>query len=296
MIGIAIINFKTFEKTIDCIESIRNNLTLPYKIYLLDNNSQNESAAILKKYFYDSKDVELIISNVNEGYARGNNICIKRMIHDKCDFGIISNNDIICTNNSIELLIKDLENHSDLLLVGPKLFSPSNIYQCSAKKRNIDNWTYLLNSLYISSLWNKSNSNDIFYEKSESLTYSQWVSGAFFAFSIENMKKIGLLDPHTFLFFEEAILSKRAEKYSLKLGFNPKSHVIHDHAYSSGGGLNIETRIAADQSERYFFRNYTKVSKFFFSFMKIARYIEVFYSYGKRKKFKEIKMYLKSMN
>ena len=35
MIGIAIINYKTYEKTIKCINSIRDSITIPYKICVI---------------------------------------------------------------------------------------------------------------------------------------------------------------------------------------------------------------------------------------------------------------------
>ena len=108
MIGIAVINYKCYEKTIKCIESIQKTIQTPYKIYLLENGSENESANILKEKYCNDDRIELLISNQNHGYARGNNICIKRMRQDGCKYGIISNNDIVCVENTINKLIKDL--------------------------------------------------------------------------------------------------------------------------------------------------------------------------------------------
>ena len=296
MIGIAIINYKTYKKTIQCIDSIRKNLTLPYKIYLLDNDSQNESVPIFQNVYSLASDIELIISRTNEGYARGNNICIKKMIEDGCEYGIISNNDILCDKNTIEILINDLTQDSNLLLVGPKIYSPKGEFQCSAKRENIDNYKYLFNSLYISFLWNKNKNESAYWKDVDKFTFAKWISGAFFAFSLENMKKINFFDSHTFLFYEEAILSKKADKCHFKVGYDPQSHVIHDHAYSSGGGLNIITKIAADQSERYFFEKYTSVSKYYIFLLKLFRNLEIIYSYGKRKRFEDISLYFKSIN
>lgn len=47
MLGIAIINYNTYKKTIECIDSIRKVMGTDYKIYLLDNYSPNNSGTIL---------------------------------------------------------------------------------------------------------------------------------------------------------------------------------------------------------------------------------------------------------
>ena len=116
MVGIAIINYKTYQKTIECIDSIRDGLQIPYKIYLLDNGSENESAEVLRRTYENAADVRLIIEEKNHGYARGNNICIGEMRQDGCKIGIISNNDILCTPDSIKKLVEDLEENEKYYL------------------------------------------------------------------------------------------------------------------------------------------------------------------------------------
>lgn len=296
MIGIAIINYKTYEKTIKCINSIRDSITIPYKIYLLDNGSNNDSAKELLFEYNNAKDVKVIISEQNLGYAKGNNLCIQYMLRENIEYGVISNNDILCQKQTIEKLVEDLRQYENLLLVGPKIYSPDMKFQCSVKNENIKGYYYLLNSMYISSLWKKKkHEEEKKWDNIESIVEAKWISGAFFAFSMKNMKKIGFFDPTTFLFFEEAILSNKAERCRLKLAFEPKSVVIHDHAFSTGGGLNIVSRIAADKSERYYFQNYIKANRFFIFLLKIVRSVEVVYSFGKRKQFNYLRQYFKEM-
>ena len=83
MFAIIIINYNSYEKTIDCINSIRETANVPYKIYLIDNASTNESATVLEKEYKDAADVRLILSDENLGYARGNNLCIKEAVKER---------------------------------------------------------------------------------------------------------------------------------------------------------------------------------------------------------------------
>ena len=292
MIGIAIINYNSFEKTIECVESIRKTTNIPYKIFLLDNASVNESAKILSEHFCCDDDIELIVSKENLGYAKGNNLCIDRMIEENIDYGIISNNDIICTKNVIDNLIDDLKNNDSFLLVGPRMESPSGEYQKTIKLKECGKLEYLQTNTYLANLHKKKLKKEMDRIKSiKDFCEVKWVSGAFFAFSVKKMQMIGKFDSNTFLYYEESVLAKRAEKKGFLLGYNPNLLVKHYHSYSTGGWMNINSKIAADTSERYYQTNYTNNGKIFLFLLRMIRRIEVIYSFGKKRDYNSIKCY-----
>lgn len=296
MIGIAIINYKSYQKTIECINSIRQSVKRPYKIYLLENASPNESAQILAKQYCDAKDIELIFSKENTGYARGNNLCIQRMKKDGCVFGIISNNDIICQANTIDRLISDLEQNPMCLLVGPRTIDPNHLFQQSVKLKKYNRWVYLKRSTIVAKLFCIEKKREFdFIKKMNKLEHVFWVSGAFFAFSIEKMDEIGGFDPNTFLFFEEYILAVKSDYMGFYRLYDPTVTVVHDHGFSTGGGLNIISKIAADQSEQYYLKQYCKAGSIYLKLVKGLRFIEVLVSFGKRRDISSIARYLRSM-
>ena len=59
-IAIIIINYNKYEKTIECIETIKESKFTDYKIYLLDNNSLNESYKILEEKYCNEDFIEII--------------------------------------------------------------------------------------------------------------------------------------------------------------------------------------------------------------------------------------------
>ena len=297
MIGIAIINYNSYKKTIECIESIRDTTNIPFKIYLLDNASSNESQDVLAQEYKNSNDVEVINSKENLGYAKGNNICIERMKEDQCQYGVISNNDIVCTDGCIETLINDLKVKSNYLLVGPKIESPDGNYQKTIILREYTKIEYLRKNTYLANLHKRAiKKEQKIVESIDSFTNVQWVSGAFFAFSIDNMTKIGKFDPNTFLYFEESILSKKARENNLLLGYEPTALVKHYHSYSSGGWNNVKTKIAADKSEKYYFVQYTDSGKPYLYLLALIRKMEAYYTYRKKKDWDKIRIYKKEMN
>lgn len=286
----------TYSKTIDCITSIRNTTKGAYRIYLLENGSDNESANILSNEYSGSSDVQLIISPINHGYARGNNLCIQYMRKDGCEYGLISNNDIICDNGSVDKLVEDLKLYPDYLLVGPMICDPKGNFQRSVKLYQYTPIEYILKSTYLSKFLKRAKLNE---DKRVSLIHEfkevSWVSGAFFAFDLEKFSQIGDFDSKTFLFFEEYILAAKSKTEHYKLGYDPNVKIFHYHGASTGGGLNVKSKIAADKSERYYFKNYTNQSILFLEILKIIRALEVIITFGKRCDFHSIKEYFNQM-
>ena len=296
MVGIAIINYNKYEKTIECIDSIRKTTNIPYKVYLIDNGSNNESGKILSEKYSDSNDVEVILSEDNLGYAKGNNICIDRMFKDGCDYGVISNNDIICTKDSIELLINTLVDNPKYLLVGPKILSPTGKNQKSIILKQYGKLEYLKKNTYLYKLNRKSINKEINeIEKIIDFCRVSWVSAAFFAFDIKKMIQVEKFDPNTFLFFEEYILATKASNHGFVLGYNPNAKVIHDHGFTTGGGVNINSKIAADQSEYYYINKFSKNGIVFLAILRVVRKMEVLFTFGKRKEFSSIHKYSKEI-
>lgn len=292
MLGIAIINFNTYEKTIDCIDSIRKVMDADYKIYLLDNDSPNNSGTILMQKYSSDKDIELILSKENLGYARGNNLCIQRMIEDHCDYGIISNNDIIC-GSKINQLIVDLQENEDFLLVGPKVYHPNGEVQLSIRLKKYGRLEYLRKYTRLSKLFSQERQMEYKeIEKIKHLTSVQWVAGAFFAFSVKKFQQIGLFDPNTFLFYEEDILSAKAERANMLLGYDPNVSVMHYHGASTVG---VQPMIASTVSEQYYFNTYTKYGAFFSRLLKSIRLFEAILIFAKQKKWQNISIYKKGV-
>ncbi|MGO4980458.1 glycosyltransferase [Streptococcus alactolyticus] len=298
MLGIAIINYNTFEKTIGCIESIKKTTHIKYKVYLLDNKSTNNSAEVLKTKYENDPDVCLILSKENTGYARGNNLCVDYMLKDGCEFGVVSNNDIICFDGAIDRLVADLQEHEDCMLVGPQIVSPEGEFQPSVRIHEYYGLTYLFRKgTYLKKFFSKSNKrDDLMLQNIKEFTHVEWVCGAFFAFSVKKFVEIGKFDSSTFLFFEESILGKRAQQAGEKFGYDPKIKVAHYHSASTGGGKNIYMRIAECQSEQIYFRNYTDASFVFIKILQLIRLLEVLYSFGKAKDFDAIKKYVHAMS
>ena len=74
------------EKLIDkCLESLENQSFKDFKVYIIDNDSKDNSKKVIRSY---SKrlNIDLIEMSYNSGFAPANNIGIKKAINDGCDY------------------------------------------------------------------------------------------------------------------------------------------------------------------------------------------------------------------
>ncbi|MCR5207722.1 MAG: glycosyltransferase family 2 protein [Eubacterium sp.] len=294
MLAIAIINYNKYDKTVECVESVLKTVKSEYRIYLLDNASQNESFDELAKLYSENGKIELIKSEENLGYARGNNLLLERAEADGCDYVLISNNDIIFNENAVDLLLEKLKK-SGCFITSPKIMGTDGRQQASVKAVRPSYREYILFSNYVlGNLVSKKKMREYMKKmtpKSESGVY--WASGACFMADMKQFKEIGYFDPYTFLYFEEYIISEKALKKGLKLLYCPGASVIHFHGASTGGSANLFTRLENFRSESYMFSNYYIISNSRLRRIRRIRCLEVLFTFTKQKKIKDALKFVK---
>ena len=227
-VAVIIINYNTYQKTEKCIDILRENTTVDYHIYLLDNGSKNESLHELKRYYEEAEDVTLIASEENLGYARGNNKLLQRAMQDESQFAVIMNNDIFLMNNAIDLMIEDLQNDKDISFVGPHMVGTKGEIQLTAKHKSPDRRQYLCRETLIGRIFKKNQAEWLkWQEQQETKQDVYWLSGAIFAARIKDFEKINFFDPLTFLYYEEYIIAEKSKNAKLRLQYEPgKNHTM----------------------------------------------------------------------
>lgn len=284
MLGIIIINYIKYELTLECIQSVFETIEAPhYKIYLLENGSQNESAEILAREYSNADKIDLIISHENLGYGRGNNLCLKKALADGCDTVIVSNNDILFHSGAISALCDELHKEN-CFITAPKVVTPSGSTQCTVKAEPYSFFEYLKYETYLRNFVSKEKliqNSRLPKEK----TNVYWACGAVFAADMKKFNEIGFFDPYTFLYFEEYILAEKAKQFDLSILFVPSAVIVHHHGASSGGNANLFTRMENLKSELYFLSEFWNYSYLKLSIVRFVRCLEVLFTFTKEKKF-----------
>lgn len=238
--GIIILNYFSYQETINCIESFskadRNDFKTFYVI--VDNGSSNESYKILNECYKTRDDVSVIKLDQNIGFAKGNNEGYK-YLNEKynCDYYIFSNSDILVPNNIFSWISTTYEkNNCDIL--GPDIYAPKlGIHQNPIKKytqiplvvdikiakKCIER--FLIRKFHVI-IKTKKNRNVV--QENKEQVYGCPVHGSFI---ITNNKIFeyyeDFFDNHTFLYMEEYLLYLRCKKYGIRTLVSLDGQVTH---------------------------------------------------------------------
>src|SRR5690554_5149363 len=116
-ISFIIINYNTFELTCKCISSIKTKVhDVGYEIILVDNASVEISA---DKFLEKFPDIKLIKSDVNLGFAKGNNLGIS---HARGNYICLINSDASLKSDFDTSAIDLLKNNELGFLTGKLVF------------------------------------------------------------------------------------------------------------------------------------------------------------------------------
>lgn len=229
MIGIIILNWNGYSDSSACIDSILSlKDDLNYLLYLVDNNSQDDSFERLQSKYYALKNITFIQTGENLGYAKGNNYGINSAINDGCEFICVLNNDVIVCSNTIESLLMVLIADRGVGIVGGKVYFEHERNQIWAAGGDIN----LLNG----------SGSGIGYKSIDSGRFDReqevgYIPGALFLSRSKVLTKLNLLPEVFFLGGEEIDLGMRIKKLGMKVSYTPKSICFHKVGYSGNRSI-----------------------------------------------------------
>ena len=264
MIGVVLLNYNTWDDTLQCMESVLSgDMSDAIQIYLVDNHSSAKRPERVTEFCTEHR-VVYIQNRENIGYAAGNNVGVKQALADGCDAVLISNSDVRYKKDSIRILYQYLITHPEAGIVGPKIkrSDGSTQKECMAMKTGIREKFLLRTRLkilfpeYNRRYWARQHD----YEHEIFDVYA--VLGCCFMMSRNCAEHITPFDEGTFLYEEELIIGIQMEQAGFKTVYNPESVILHFHEKSTGGVKeNPEAYTYQVCSEIYYCRKYLHIKK-----------------------------------
>ena len=137
-LSIIIINYKSVQLVIDCLQSIFNqNSKITCEIIVVDNDSKDNSREKIKNIFPGARYMGM---NYNSGFARANNEAIKKADGEVV---LLLNADTIIENNAIEKCYNSFIN-SEYVACGVQLLNVDGTPQISGNYVMRGGLNYLL--------------------------------------------------------------------------------------------------------------------------------------------------------
>ncbi|MFH0819214.1 MAG: glycosyltransferase family 2 protein [Patescibacteria group bacterium] len=230
-LSIIILNYNTQNLLRLCLQNlIALKLDFPYEIIVVDNASVDDSVDMMKEKF---PQIKLIVSKINCGHARGNNLGIKQA---QGEYILILNTDIIFKNSEdLSNLLKFMDQQSKVAIVGPRLLNGDGSVQRSCY-RSYSLFTPIWRRTPLGKLkfakrdLNNHLMND--FNHNETIVV-EWILGACMLLRKKFIEKYGAFDEIFFLYFADYELCDRASANGYKVYYYHDTKIIHYHKRES---------------------------------------------------------------
>lgn len=118
LIYIVILNWNSFEDTLNCLESLNSSTYKNYKVIVVDNGSVNQSITVLSEI----ENIVFIKNKNNLGFAGGNNVAINYALAHQADFIWLLNSDAVVAPDCLEKMVAVAAADPSIGLASPVLF------------------------------------------------------------------------------------------------------------------------------------------------------------------------------
>ena len=115
-VSIILLVHNQLDHTRRCLESLARHTPEPHEVILVDNGSDAETAAYLRRQAEGSPTVRLIANQENRGFSAGNN---QGLALSTGAFVLLLNNDTVVTAGWLARMLAVFERHPDTGIVGP---------------------------------------------------------------------------------------------------------------------------------------------------------------------------------
>lgn len=126
-IGVVVLNYKKYEDTLTCVNSLLNPSYSNTEIVIVDNGSGNESVKIFNSQFCDYKNISVIALEYNIGYAKGNNRGISFLRSKGIENIFIANSDLVFPASPVLEHMEKCIEEKDAVIV-PTIKNPNDSY------------------------------------------------------------------------------------------------------------------------------------------------------------------------
>ena len=236
------LNYNTAEETHQWLSSMRKLIVPNYDLqFIIIDNASKEPFSLVKNE--QGENIHVIRSEVNTGFAGGNNIGMQYALNHGADYILCINNDTFAEKKLLQELVAVLENEPKVGVVTPKIyFAKGHEFHIDRYKKEDLGKVFW----YAGGYTDWANVRSVHrgvdevdqgqYDKQEKI---QFASGCCMLFKREVLEKIGLFDERYFLYFEDADLNERVKKKGYDITYIPKAVLWHMNAASSGGSGNL---------------------------------------------------------
>lgn len=248
-LSVIIVSYNTKELLADCLGSIAAaEKPQTIEIIVVDNASSDQTVDYVRKKF---PEVKLIANKKNVGFSKANNQALKKA---KGKYILILNPDTKIMSNTLDLLLKFMQNHKDVAVATCRVELPNGQLDKDCRRHFPTPWRAFTHFSNLSTVFSKSKIFDQYqmgYISESTLHEIDSCVGAFMFVRSQAIKKVGLLDEDFFFYGEDLDWCYRAKLAGYKIVYTPITKIIHYKGAASGmKPLSVHLSKATKESKK----------------------------------------------
>lgn len=262
LLSALVLNYRSPKDTVRCVQALlAQTIADRMEIIVVDNHSCDESISFIRAQLGHEPLVRIVETRENLGYGRGNNVAAGSA---RGEYLLIINPDNTVPKDAAEQMLKHLQAHPNVGIVGPALVYSNGSVRPSA--RALPTLRDLLRKRLFPSLW-----HDAFEQERQRFAEREsvevdWIVGACLVLQTTDFKRLGGFDERFFLFFEDIDLCRRIRQIAKSVVYLPRIRVGDRKERLSGGSIfsmlsRKTTRIHLWSAVKYFWK-WWRVSPF----------------------------------
>lgn len=175
----------------------------PVAIIVVDNNSTDNSVMLLKKY---DEHIDIILSGVNLGFGKANNIGIQKAMSQNSDYIFLLNQDTWIFDHTISRLVTTMESRTEFGILSPMHYKADEVTPDESFK------TYLSRST----------------QYNGHIATVPFVNAAAWMMSRQCIEKVGLFEPMFSHYGEDRNYCDRVKFHGFTIGIDENAAIVHN--------------------------------------------------------------------
>lgn len=235
-VTIAVNGYKNPELLRQCLHSIQENMggvPFDYEVLVCDSATEDDTRLLMNQEF---PEVRFFPNKENVGFKRLFNTSL---LEAKGEYVFIINSDVLLTETSVAELLRYLEAHPEIGVLGPKQLYFNGSFQQTAF-RFYQPLTIVYRRTFLGKTSFGKKHIDWFTMKGVDFTKPlavDWVIGsAMFVKRDVALEKVGLMDEDFFMYMEDVDWCRRFWEQGLEVVYHPDITIYHYHAKGSAKG------------------------------------------------------------
>lgn len=249
-LGIVTVIYNSESVLEDFFSSLEKQIYKNFVVYLIDNNSTDNSVAKGKELaLHAGLTCKWFLQNGNLGVAEGNNIGIKAALDDGCGYVLLSNNDIVLEECTIQLLLNGLQETKATMAV-PKIYyydCPSKIWMAGGGFKWLQFTTF-----------HRGENEEDHGQYNERMSV-EYAPTCFMLIDASVFSRVGFMDKRYFVYYDDSDFVWRSVKIgSETLMYIPESKLWHKVSSCTGGPISDFSLHYSSRNHVFFALNYCR--------------------------------------